>query len=345
MKNRIYEKQTECAKNKIEIRGRKMLLLAGMIFLLVGMRVPGISAEIGIAWGAQAADAGQGTGENLVMTRQISAGELDTFSAPPGSWTDELGREYRLKSWDIREKPGKRAQEHVTRRIRYEEVEGAETLPESILVHEEKGGESAEGRISLKEAEVLAERWDSSFCVPVTFYAYGALEYELGGLVIRQEEAEQTDLWGPVLLRELGLSPDAYRLLSLDWAGDVYVDEAGQTCRQALARGEKLLKDYEAVYEGQVSWQAPPVYELWMEYELMKEGSALREPTEPGGGEETSIPEPEGGPLWYWVRSGFVLTVAAGLVGIAVGAAVLVIVWLRQRKRERKAGKLPIIDK
>ena len=61
--------------------------------------------------------------------------------------------------------------------------------------------------------------------------------------------------------------------------------------------------------------------------------------------EEAAGSDEKADPLWYWVHSGFVLTVAAGLLGIAVGAAVLGITWLKQRKKERDAGRLPMLDK
>lgn len=49
----------------------------------------------------------------------------------------------------------------------------------------------------------------------------------------------------------------------------------------------------------------------------------------------------EGGPLWYWVRSGFVITVGAGLIGICAGVLALAVSWLRQRKKEQDRKYLP----
>ena len=64
--------------------------------------------------------------------------ELDTAADPPASWMDEQGTEYRLKDWNVTEIPGKRVSRHVTRRMRYDGVEGAERIPESITVREEE---------------------------------------------------------------------------------------------------------------------------------------------------------------------------------------------------------------
>lgn len=45
--------------------------------------------------------------------------------------------------------------------------------------------------------------------------------------------------------------------------------------------------------------------------------------------------------MWYWVRSGFVITVGAGLIGICAGVLALAVSWLRQRKKEQDRKYLP----
>lgn len=51
------------------------------------------------------------------------------------------------------------------------------------------------------------------------------------------------------------------------------------------------------------------------------------------GADHVPVPEIQGeepvGNLWYWVRSGFVITVGAGLIGIGVGLLALLAVWYR----------------
>ena len=68
------------------------------------------------------------------------------------------------------------------------------------------------------------------------------------------------------LLEFMGLSPLEYRILSADWYGESYEDEEGRMCRQAMVWGQKLLRDYEAEYEGEVSWIKPETQELEMVY-------------------------------------------------------------------------------
>ena len=316
---------------KRKIRGTLIVLLSVLCMLGYGET----------AWASQLENT-EASQQPVVMTRQLSREEADHFSEPPSTWKDEKGGEYRLEDWEIAEIPGKQVKRQAERRVRYEGVEGAETLPASILVREEQSGQQAQGELDLKERIVLSEWWDNSFHVPVTFYAYGAREYQLGSLRIKDEEAGRADIWGQELLMQLGLPAESYRLSSLEWAGEAYMDESGQVCRQAEARGEKLLRNYEAVYEGEISWQEPSVYELTAEYvPAAKEGAA----GETAPSLEQQKTEEQEDPLWYWVRGGFVLAVAAGLFGIVLGLALLLFLRLRQRKREKEAGRLPMIDK
>ena len=44
-------------------------------------------------------------------------------------------------------------------------------------------------------------------------------------------------------------------------------------CRQAMVWGQKLLRDYEAEYEGEVSWTKPETRELEMVYRQIPEVS------------------------------------------------------------------------
>ena len=79
-----------------------------------------------------------------------------------------------------------------------------------FLCAREQSGQQAQGELDLKERIVLSEWWDNSFHVPVTFYAYGAREYQLGSLRIKDEEAGRADIWGQELLMQLGLPAYTY---------------------------------------------------------------------------------------------------------------------------------------
>lgn len=144
----------------------------------------------------------------------------------------------------------------------------------------------------------------------------------------------------------MGLSPLEYRILSADWSGESYEDEEGRMCRQAMVWGQKLLRDYEAAYEGEVSWTEPETHELEMVYRQVSPVSPVS-PEAAQVADHVPVPEVQGegreGNLWYWVRSGFVITVGAGLIGISVGLLALLAVWYRQNRREHRRRCLPRI--
>ena len=126
----------------------------------------------------------------------------------------------------------------------------------------------------MQESRVLGEEWREDFQAPVTFYSYGADEYELGGIKISGEDILDSALAEQeLLLGEMGLSSEAYHITSMDWDGESFMDETGQVCRRASARGERLLRDYEAVYRGQVQVVEPVSYEVSAVYEPAELGN------------------------------------------------------------------------
>lgn len=277
--------------------------------------------------------------EPITVTRQLDREEAQGWKEPEALYRDEEGREYRLSHWEIKELPGDRVRRSLERTVVYRAVEEAEILPESIPVEEESGLE-AEGELSAGERRILREEWEEGFVAPVVFHSYGAGEYQLGDVVIGGEmPLEEAASHGAELLRVLGLPQEAYRITAMVWDGEPYEDADAGLCRRALATGQKRLRDYEIVYKGDIWVQEPAAYELKLEYEPLEQGKeepeALEEnrkaAAEPEKGEEEEL-----GILQYWVRSGFVIAVAAGLLGIATGLVLLLVLWTGQRRRRRE---------
>lgn len=305
-------------------------------------------AETGTgAAGSAQEDSRDGQKDLLRITRNLETGQNQPVTAPPETYWDKEGGEYRLDHWEVVKIPGHPVQRHLEKQVVYAGVEGAEGLPESIAVEEEVSGMPAEGSLYIRQSRKLKEEWQDGFSAPVTFHSYGADEYHAGGLVIQGEDILGTSVaMGGELLNVMGLSPSEYRILSMEWMGEPYEDPEGNLCRQALASGQKLLRDYEITYEGEISFMEPETYELEMTYRPV----ALQEERAQGAVEETimkeapkEVLETEKGSLWYWVRSGFVITVGAGLIGIAVGLVALLILWYRQNRREHRRIYLPQI--
>lgn len=86
----------------------------------------------------------------------------------------------------------------------------------------------------------------------------------------------------------------------------------------------------------------PDSYELEMRYHPVAVAGMTAD-------DEAAVPAPnpapgpltQESPLWYWVRSGFVITVGAGLVGIGAGLFMLLASWIMQERRRGKKKYLP----
>lgn len=273
--------------------------------------------------------------EGVYITRILKAGELDRVETPSQAYWSQDGKEYQLRHWEIKERPGHMINRRMEKQIVYDGVEGEEELPRTIDMTEEVTGALAEGKLSMQDTKVLKEEWQEGFSVPVTFHSYGAEEYEVGDLVISGENAlSYSDELAGKLLSLLNLSDAEYRIHRIEWSGEPYVDSSGQICRQALAMGEKLLRDYQITYGGEICWRSSPVYEVEMLYAPIEQSpmeGELVEAVEKG----TLVPpsEAEKSSLWHWVRRGFMITVSASFAGILIGMFLFVVLCIRQRRK------------
>lgn len=177
--------------------------------------------------------------------------------------------------------------ETVHREVTYEAVEDEAALPEEIMVSVLAGHDGemvpcqAVGRVE------EAAYWQDDFSFPITFYEYGAGAYQLGEITVKKtdlEEPEQlTELaeqYGTELLESMGLSAEEYEVKEIVWTGTPYEKEDGIVCRDAMAYGNRLLRDWRVQYEGFVET------ERWQE---LKRGGADGELNEEG--QEETVPE------------------------------------------------------
>lgn len=325
-----------------------------------GPEAAGAGMEAGQAAGAKAGTAAGQTADAQAVAGQIAdaqsadAQAADTQTAdaqavpdiPPESYWDRNGREYVLDHYEVKEIPGHMVGRVLEKQVVYSDVEGAEGLPESISVTEEVSGIPAEGELYIRDSRIVREEWRDGFQAPVLFHSYGADEYQTGSLVISGEDVLASAVESQEgILEVMGLSPQQYRIHSMAWDGEAFEDEDGQLCRRAMAEGQKLVRDYEITYEGEVAYMEPVSYEMEMAYRPVLPSRVWldEEGTDTVAGEVAQEPSTtgEGGPLWYWVRSGFVITVGAGLIGICAGVLALAVSWLRQRKKEQDRKYLP----
>lgn len=177
--------------------------------------------------------------------------------------------------------------ETVHREVTYEAVEDEAALPEEIMVSVLAGHDGEMVPCQAVGWVEEAAYWQDDFSFPITFYEYGAGAYQLGEITVKKtdlEEPEQlTELaeqYGTELLESMGLSAEEYEVKEIVWTGTPYEKEDGIVCRDAMAYGNRLLRDWRVQYEGVVE------PERWQE---LKRGGADGELNEEG--QEETVPE------------------------------------------------------
>lgn len=218
--------------------------------------------------------------------------------------------------------------EAVERQLIYEQVEAMAPFPDSldIKVQHPEDGRTAIAACEAESVEVLREWWSGDFSFPVQFHSYDADYYQLGGERIPfDEERPQLDGCEELLLEIIGAPADSYRVTDVIWDGEAYPDEAGILCRNAMAYGEKRLRDYRVLYRGVAEF---PAEERWQEAsaddtreteaETAQEepdraagaGTAAGTAMEPGDSQDLE----EGGGLSRWKQVMRIVTVAVSLL-------------------------------
>lgn len=250
--------------------------------------------------------------------------------------------------------------ETVHREVTYEAVEDEAALPEEIMVSVLAGHDGEMVPCQAVGWVEEAAYWQDDFSFPITFYEYGAGAYQLGEITVKKtdlEEPEQlTELaeqYGTELLESMGLSAEEYEVKEIVWAGTPYEKEDGIVCRDAMAYGNRLLRDWRVQYEGFVE------PERWQE---LKRGGADGELNEEG--QEETVPEtiralpetpekmseaereePKEQPLHGKSRLQeylekvtriFLVAVGIGVVFFLGGLFVLALLWIGRKLREAK---------
>ncbi len=232
----------------------------------------------------------------------------------------------------------------VEQEIRYDDVEGAAEIPQQVDIRVLEEDQEATAVCELQELVEESAKWQEGFVLPVTFHVYGADGYMLGDhMILHNEEAPQLQGYEEELLTMTGLSPEEYRIETISWDGGIYTDENGEMCRDAAARGQKLVRSYRAKYTGTAVIPVPDISRITLVYEepvqtkeAESETSESEAAPEPAG-IITEPPEREGGRG----QSGFIklleqitrtLLVAVGIGTLLFFLGLLFLLGLRMAK-------------
>mgnify|MGYP003287197306 FL=1 len=250
--------------------------------------------------------------------------------------------------------------ETVHREVTYEAVEDEAALPEEIMVSVLAGHDGEMVPCQAVGWVEEAAYWQDDFSFPITFYEYGAGAYQLGEITVKKtdlEEPEQlTELaeqYGTELLESMGLSAEEYEVKEIVWTGTPYEKEDGIMCRDAMAYGNRLLRDWRVQYEGFVEperWQE--LKRGGVDGELNEEGQEETVPETIRAVTETleKMPEAEGEEPKEQLLHGksrlqeylekvtriFLVAVGIGVVFFLGGLFVLALLWIGRKLREAK---------
>lgn len=169
---------------------------------------------------------------------------------------------YQLASWEIVEQELSGRMQYGESAVVYEKTGMDAEIPKTAEISIE--GEEGLFSVPMVRRDYMNERWEDDFAFALTFHSYQADSYQLGEIEISAKpDSPKPELQGyeDELLRLLGLSEEYYRITGYEWGGEPYRDEAGVLCRNAEARGERLVRDCQAVYGGEVVLPPKKVYQ------------------------------------------------------------------------------------
>lgn len=171
-------------------------------------------------------------------------------------------------------------------------------------------------------------------------------------LIDFSELTELAQQYGTELLSSMGLSEEEYEVEEIGWAGMPYENEDGIVCRDAVARGSRLLRDYQVMYEGNVDperWEelkrggAPGELD---EAQMQEESASEKAEETAGAKAETDAAQPEEVEKQpkqkksrlqeFLERVTRILLIAVGIGAIFFfgGLLVLALLWIYRKLRE-----------
>jgi len=139
---------------------------------------------------------------------------------------------------------------YVSASIPYE-LEGMQEPPDTavLTIYDDSTGLEYEREVPLKEIREKEQIWTENFSFPITVSGYDSDVFLLGEIEIPADE--NLVVYGNELLKAADLPTDCYRVESVEWLGEPYEKE-GILFRDAVAKGEKLVRKVEVFYGGQV---------------------------------------------------------------------------------------------
>lgn len=228
----------------------KRLLFLFAVFLFA---LPGELSE-GQVWAAENPEIRlDSQSPEVIIKSEITFEEKENFS-PDVRFTDQSGKEFWLKEWQIEPLHLPERKEWAEQTVDYKEVEWVGQLPKQapLTIKDRVTGQTLQQNFPICRIEQTNERWIPGFSFSAVFYSYDADYYQLGAKKIPYDDKKpQIKDCYMELLNEIQVDPDKYRIIDAVWEGTPYIDDSGIICRNALVTGEKKVSDYHVTYGGE----------------------------------------------------------------------------------------------
>lgn len=299
-----------------------------------------IGTLLSALWGMEAHAAPE-TEERKELVSEVYE-KKEEIILPSEQYMDEAGKQYTLESWSLEEETIPGESRKIEKEISYSQVEQLTRLPEEAEIEYQ---DPVQGYQRIKLYPALETSWSNEQWIPMelplTFHTYGADFYEIGGVQIPYEEASP-GLAGyeAVLLQEAGLSDEAYRIGEIIWDGEAYADENGLLCRNAMASGEKRVRDYQITYGGSLQLPEKTAYRLRSVYRQKESEVQLEEirvetvPTTEAPAQTEIVVREDGPPSSFSQILKRVLTITVGISALVFLGALLFVGWRRYGKKK-----------
>ena len=257
------------------------------------------------------------------------------------------GKQYRLVSRRIRQVSQGGTMTYASVTVPYV-LEGRQEPPETarVTLTDEQTGQEYEREIPKLETEETSAQWTGGFQFLITVSGYDADVFQLGNVEI-PKDAELSS-YGTEFLEYLGLPEECYRVENVEWSGETYEKE-GILCRDARATGEKLVRNVEVRYGGQVKTPEVKGKQYIGLYEEIRREPESSQKEEESQGTEIETEKMETLPhedqkktlsaaekFLYWIKKHLTKVVfGTGFFILILGGTALL--WMSRRREKRES--------
>lgn len=263
------------------------------------------------------------------------------------------GKQYSLIKSEI--KTNDINKKHESKEVEIKDLEEGETYPNEITT------EINGNKYKLPFSKIISEneKWSNSFEFPIQIANYDADYFVLNGIKISKNE--NLINYKNEFLTYLNLSKDFYEITEIGYKGEAY-NKNGILYRDAYAKGNKKVKEYKILYEGDVELKDAKEYYRESTYladssdtktqYTIKSSVTYKIVKDKETSNLSNIKEKKKGfnlatyisnLLRFIKKHPISVTISVGILIIA-GFILFLLLFLKKKKEEEKEDKIKIID-